>query len=497
MKKNKLLKSFLLTIIITFMAIILLSDSWAIDRPTTTFTGSDATITKNNLFSSSATTEQKNAFGAFLHNYDVANNYKTNSNIPMYSLMKNLEFATSAEQFEIRSDNPDLITDTGLYYLLANGYNLTNTKRDFFTVNNINMSNSEKQYVTQIAIWQYINKHQDKFNDICIPIDKQGLNACDFYDNSNNQKISNSALEQVYGSVSDNKYISAVTNLINAAEEYKDQPASYGISEIKSYNITDNTLSTAVTITPSTDKANYLYSSVKIVDPNNYGAYILDKNGDHVTTLNEANETFRVFVPLKKDLSQMDLTTVKIQVTATFMKNEILRYKVTNTAPEKNSLAKDYNGNKYSIFADQVLAMIGTKQVNNEKPLKNFVKVSKVDITNMEELPGATLVITDSSNKTVDTWQSTEAPHYVVLDTGKYKLCETIPPSGYQLNTECIQFEVKDNEISSVTMKNTAIPDVPDTAAFKNIIVYIIGIMIFAGGLVAIIYTTKKKKEIN
>lgn len=41
------------------------------------------------------------------------------------------------------------------------------------------------------------------------------------------------------------------------------------------------------------------------------------------------------------------------------------------------------------------------------------VKISKVDITTNEELPGAELVIKDKDGNEIDRWISTNKPHYV------------------------------------------------------------------------------------
>ena len=79
--------------------------------------------------------------------------------------------------------------------------------------------------------------------------------------------------------------------------------------------------------------------------------------------------------------------------------------------------------------------------------IKNFkntpVKISKQDITNKAELPGATLVLKDSNGKQVDKWVSTNEPHYIEnLAAGTYTLTETIAPKGYKLSKETITFTV-------------------------------------------------------
>ncbi len=103
---------------------------------------------------------------------------------------------------------------------------------------------------------------------------------------------------------------------------------------------------------------------------------------------------------------------------------------------------------------------IDVKVVNSKNPTK--VKISKQDITTKAELAGAHLVLKDALGKVVDEWDSTTSPHYIqTLTPGKYTLSETIAPEGYLLSTETVTFTVeKDGGIEKpVVMYNTPIPD--------------------------------------
>ncbi len=68
------------------------------------------------------------------------------------------------------------------------------------------------------------------------------------------------------------------------------------------------------------------------------------------------------------------------------------------------------------------------------------VNISKTDITQAKEVPGATLVVKDENGKTVESWVSTDKTHKMVLQPGKYTLTETIAPKGYKLSKTTISF---------------------------------------------------------
>ena len=96
-----------------------------------------------------------------------------------------------------------------------------------------------------------------------------------------------------------------------------------------------------------------------------------------------------------------------------------------------------------------------TNVVMYNEPLKTGARISKQDITNKEELPGATLVVKDANGNEIESWVSTNTPKYIELEPGNYTLTETIAPAGYKLSSETIEFEVKsDGSITSVVMYN-------------------------------------------
>lgn len=137
---------------------------------------------------------------------------------------------------------------------------------------------------------------------------------------------------------------------------------------------------------------------------------------------------------------------------------------------------------------------------NTKKNTPGGVSISKQDITNGKELPGATLVVKDYDGNMIDTWVSTDTPHLIEnLKAGIYTLTETIAPSGYVLSTETITFTVKeDGSITKVVMYNSPnSKDVPveNTGSFKTITSTVVGTIIIMIGSAMVFKTCKKKEQ--
>lgn len=135
------------------------------------------------------------------------------------------------------------------------------------------------------------------------------------------------------------------------------------------------------------------------------------------------------------------------------------------------------------------------------------VEISKTDVAG-KELPGAKLTILDEEGNIVESWTSTDQPHYIeMLPIGTYTLHEETAPDGY-LVAEDVTFEVKDTgEIQKVVMKDEAIPteepetpqdktsvDAPKTGDSQNVLLWFIllGISLSAAGAAALLKKLKK-----
>ena len=425
------------------------------------------------------------------NNFNVPNSLSGNSK-PLYLLMKNLETPLSTETFElIDGENPTNISDKGILYILGHGYNTSNTSNNIFTsgaYGNVT-DNNIKQYITQIALWLYIYEKKSTFSETyCVDT------RCDFTNNSTAMSASDvRTLITSASNVSGYNYLKYITALVDAAKSYSGGGSS-GMSAIDSnsldFSVNDSyTRLTTDSIYPSaiSNTANYMYYSLEIEDPNNYGVSIIDNNNNPITNLNNIaiNTSFKVVVNLKSDLTTMNLKTIKIKIRGHFIVDDGFEYRVTDS-----SATELINADKTQKYSNVLLGYVPTEEVENEFTLRNFTKISKIDVTSGNELPGATLEI-KQNNATVSTWVSTNVPHYFTLNPGSYQLCETAAPENYIRSTECIDFEVTENGISAVTMENAR---VPDTGFNKSSLPVIFGLLflIIGSAFTTFVVLTKK-----
>lgn len=86
------------------------------------------------------------------------------------------------------------------------------------------------------------------------------------------------------------------------------------------------------------------------------------------------------------------------------------------------------------------------------------VDISKTDLTGVNEVEGATLVLRDADGNIVDEWVSGPVPHRIEhLAPGKYILEETIPPATYD-QADPVEFTVPESgEVVRVSMKDKPI----------------------------------------
>ena len=149
-------------------------------------------------------------------------------------------------------------------------------------------------------------------------------------------------------------------------------------------------------------------------------------------------------LPLDKELILREVIPAPGYVTA-----EEIVFKLHQDKDEDGNLLEKTkvfvkNGEEWHSVEDGLITM---------KDDVTKLKISKKDITNQEELPGASLEIYDEIGNLMAAWISSEEPHSIEkLPIGKYRLVEKIAPAGYGY-AEDIWFEILDTEkIQTVEM---------------------------------------------
>lgn len=312
------------------------------------------------------------------------------------------------------------ITDPGYIYIAKNGYPNKSYGAIHYT------DEDDSYSITQLAIWLY--NHEVMGDEY------------DKYDIKTNYKTSSSWNATMMGHV---------LELLNGAKNaHNTQMAngkrilpSMGTPSITSTGLVLNNgslVSEEVTV-PLTLINTYTVSA-------NNGAKVIDANGNEKTTFN-AGEKFRV---------KLDTVDVNASVTVTITSSGIIErvYAYNNTT---NTKAQHLLNN---VIHSETVNFSQSLQFNYSDP-KKAVTISKQDITNSQELAGATLELYDEKGTLILQWVSTNEPKVLSLAPGKYSLKETIAPTGYIKSEETIEFVVSETgATSAIVMKNQPIKSV-------------------------------------
>lgn len=324
-----------------------------------------------------------------------------------------------------------------------------------------------KKYVTQYAIWYYL--------------DKMGVK--DSNGNTQLTPASTAKIDYLYNG-GDNG-ARAVVSLTNDAIKYNSQeqvaPTISVNTDNITYKIVDNGKfleSSEITVN-SNNSSKFKSYTVSIAGDNNSGAFIVDSSGNSVSTF-DSNVKFRVRIPMDKLVTLNDLN-LNLSIVASIQKDAVYEYTPSSGPNEQRP----------------IIATITTTTTNVSASLKiTLVEITKSDITNGKPVAGAELAITDSTGAEVARWVTDGNKHYVTLKPGNYTLTEITSPDGYELNKESVPFTVNEGgTITKVEMKNTPLTHTPETAASIPVYLYIIGAMILVIGVGVIYATTRPKKN--
>ena len=228
--------------------------------------------------------------------------------------------------------------------------------------------------------------------------------------------------------------------IVDGVKEYYDAGVAAYNEAKKDFNISLS----ADKLTFTLNGDNYVSNSVTV---NGVSDYTVAVSGATGASYEKNGNSFSVKVP-NTSVNDGESVTVNVKVSAS--KNVSIAKKYDCGSGNQTVTVNDIEKSAKSKDAD--ISGVITKEKKVTK-----LKISKQDLANKKELPGATLILKNSKGEEVDKWVSGTEPHYVEnLEPGKYSLTEIIAPEGYKLSEETVEFELKaDNKVTEVVMYNT------------------------------------------
>lgn len=381
-------------------------------------------------------------------------------------------------------DKSVLDTYPGIVYILDN--NNFDTSSGSCKANGTCTDSQLNEYLTQIAIWWYIDKVNDC--DDSKNYSSKGVESTITEDADGNGKYDSNKNYQYYNNLSAldkkdikaSKYASKIDSLVNGALAYKGDATTPNITLPSKDSITytineDNIITSAITPTSTSES----FSSYTVTTNNDYYIKILNTNLVEQTTFSKG-ESFVISAPLLTD--DEDKISIDISVEGNFSKKDAFFYKPTNTSLQTTVLGVINNSKEKANLNLTYQIELGVGAFH------------KIDAETGEDIKNAVLSIVDSKGNTVNTFETLDAPMYIELPVGNYTVTETKIPDGYSAEKTTYEFEIKKDETTEIVLKNTKLIDVPNTKANMSYI-YVIGTAVVVVGIIFIVIANKSSND--
>lgn len=157
----------------------------------------------------------------------------------------------------------------------------------------------------------------------------------------------------------------------------------------------------------------------------------------------------------------------------------------------------------YKLVDDYILTVDGSNSKEviyfQNNTIKGGLEFNKTDMSESKPLPNTLIEIYNADTDELVYSERTDENGKIIINNtryGKYYILEKEAPEGYQLNTEKMYFEIKENgEIVKATMKDEQIVEVPDTSKNEFPVLETVSLFISLTGLGILIYAKKRKKK--
>lgn len=419
--------------------------------------------------------------------------------------------------------------DGGLIYILQNGY----------PVKNITGDKEKDYYITQVAVWWYLDKVHGREN--LSSSFKKG-------DATGIKKHIKNLYEAGYSHRNDKYGIGDTSIVLNTSSKSMALNNDYYLSDgikatgnyLANYTISIANAPSGTKIikgdgleVPYTDKmvigANDTFkvkipasgvkekAAIKITATTpgalQFMAYEYqptDSNMQNVALLERVQKSASTELNLEVDSSKVSITKIDANTkqpvagAKLVLRNEkgeeVTSWESTVNAHVIRNLANGFYTIEevsaptgYVVSKDKKTFTISDTNRNVEINFENKAKTVVVNITKVDQatnapLAGAVLVVKDWTNKEVARFTTTNESYVLTdLPNGTYSVTEVSAPAGYLTSNEVITFTVDDDhlthQIKFVNAKETV---VPDTANNTSILLMILGIVITGAGVLFI-----------
>lgn len=271
------------------------------------------------------------------------------------------------------------------------GKEITDPGVNYILERSVGNNSNYDTFVTQVALWIYM---QDA------GLDKKTSNVTTL-----KEKVNNSSSDAAI----------AIKKLVSGAKK----------ATTVNNNLTLNVNTKSLTFTISSDNKFYVSNTIKVTSDADYKVSI--DSAPSGTVKEEVDGGFRIKVPVSS-VSGLS-TNISVSISAS---------KTVYHSYQYNPSDSSYQAMSYTISEklDKKVSLTGNISTTQ-------VTISKIDVTNGQELPGAKLNLNCNNGKYVKEWVSTTEP-VVLTDVpeGTCTLTETQAPDGYVLSTESITFTV-------------------------------------------------------
>ena len=397
----------------------------------------------------------------------------------VYCLDKEKEWAPN---HTITKDNAPL--DAGYVYLIQNGY----------PAKSLTGNDAYDDYLTQIAVWWYQDLYEGTSN--LTSNQKNVIESSSYYryieslingavNASNNPVIINPSFSinsSDFKLSSDNKYL--ITDIItvnsnvnfdsyavsvnNSAVEVLDSNNSPVTGTINSgsgfklrVNLANisNPINVNISVTVNyTEYEAYSYTPDNELMQNALPAALVPVSKQKTVSSNVGMPTGSLTIKKVDSETNSPLAGANIEVRRVITNQVVASfttstkdYTISNLLPGEYTIKETSAPSGYELNTSTYNVVINTNNLNISQTVKNIkeneVRLGKIDADTGKLVAGATLKLTNSEGKEVETFVTTTEPYIIRgLDNGTYYLEEVTPPPGYLLNEKKVTININDNE---------------------------------------------------